>query len=137
MGHNSISGSIQETLYHYFDTGTVHDECVLYLYMYCPRRIGTFARDFLQRWYSVCSDRCCLVLRLAGQAENKKIIRMKTIKRSTGVALAFLIYVSVTAAYLLPRNTEVSQTEKYLTVAGSYVIVLLLWLCLLYTSRCV
>ena len=37
---------------------------------------------------------------------------MKKIKRSTGVALAFLIYVSVTAAYLLPRNTEVSQTEK-------------------------
>ena len=53
---------------------------------------------------------------------------MRKIKRSTGVALAFLIYVSVTAAYLLPRNTEVSQTEKILTVAGSYVIVFLLWL---------
>ena len=55
---------------------------------------------------------------------------MKKIKRSTGVALAFLIYVSVTAAYLLPRNTEVSQTEKILTVVGSYAIVLLLWLVL-------
>ena len=55
---------------------------------------------------------------------------MKKIKKSTGVVIAFLIYVSVTAAYLLPRNTEVSQTEKYLTVAGSYVIVLLLWLVL-------
>ena len=62
---------------------------------------------------------------------------MKKIKRSTGVALAFLIYVSVTAAYLLPRNTEVSQTEKYLTVAGSYVIVLLLWLVLRKKNRCV
>lgn len=62
---------------------------------------------------------------------------MKKIKRSTGVALAFLIYVSVTAAYLLPRNTEVSQTEKYLTVAGSYVIVLLLWLVLRKKDRCV
>ena len=30
---------------------------------------------------------------------------MKKIRKSTGVALAFLIYVSVTAAYLLPRNT--------------------------------
>ncbi len=50
---------------------------------------------------------------------------MKKIKKSTKVALAFFIYVSVTAAYLLPRNTEVSQTEKYLTVA-----VLLLWLVL-------
>lgn len=55
---------------------------------------------------------------------------MKKIKRSTKVALAFFIYVSVTAAYLLPRNTEVSPTEKFLTVAGSYVIVLLLWLVL-------
>lgn len=52
------------------------------------------------------------------------------IKKSTGVALAFLIYVSVTAAYLLPRNTEIGQTEKVVTVAGSYVIVLLLWLVL-------
>ena len=50
---------------------------------------------------------------------------MKKIKKSTGVAIAFLIYVSVTAAYLLPRNTEVGQT-----VVGSYVIVLLLWLVL-------
>ena len=54
---------------------------------------------------------------------------MKKIRKSTGVALAFLIYVSVTAAYLLPRNTEVSLTEKIITVV-SYVIVLLLWLVL-------
>lgn len=52
----------------------------------------------------------------------------KKIKKSTGIAIAFLIYVSASAAYLLPRNTEVGQTEKYLTVAGAYVIVLLLWL---------
>lgn len=45
---------------------------------------------------------------------------MKKIRKSTGVALAFLIYVSVTAAYLLPRNTEVSLTEKIITVAVSY-----------------
>ena len=55
---------------------------------------------------------------------------MKKIKKSTGVVIAFLIYVSVTAAYLLPRNTEVSNTEKWLTVAVSYVIVLFLWLVL-------
>lgn len=52
----------------------------------------------------------------------------RKIKKSTGIAVAFLIYVSASAAYLLPRNTEVGQTEKYLTVAGAYVIVLLLWL---------
>lgn len=55
---------------------------------------------------------------------------MKKIKKSTGVAIAFLIYVTVTAAYLLPRNTEISTEEKILTVAGSYVIVFLLWLVL-------
>lgn len=55
---------------------------------------------------------------------------MKKIKRSTKIAIAFLVYVSVTAAYLLPRNTEIIQTEKYLTVAGSYIIVALLWLVL-------
>ena len=44
---------------------------------------------------------------------------MKKIRKSTGVALAFLIYVSVTAAYLLPRNTEVSLTEKIITVVVS------------------
>lgn len=56
--------------------------------------------------------------------------RIKKFKKSTGVALAFLIYVTVTAAYLLPRNTEVSLTEKIVTVAVSYVIVFLLWLVL-------
>lgn len=40
---------------------------------------------------------------------------MKKIRKSTGVALAFLIYVSVTAAYLLPRNTEVSLTENLMS----------------------
>ena len=55
---------------------------------------------------------------------------MKKIKKSTGVTLALLIYVSVTAAYLLPRNTEVSDTEKYVTLAVSYVIVFALWLVL-------
>ena len=43
---------------------------------------------------------------------------MKKLKKSTWVTLALLIYVSVTAAYLLPRNTEVSDTEKYITLAG-------------------
>ncbi|WP_297328863.1 hypothetical protein [uncultured Bacteroides sp.] len=52
------------------------------------------------------------------------------IKKSTGLALALLIYVSATAAYFLPRNTEISNTEKYVTVAASYVIVFVLWLVL-------
>lgn len=55
---------------------------------------------------------------------------MKKLKKSTGLTLALLIYVSATAAYFLPRNTEISNTEKYVTVAASYVIVLVLWLVL-------
>ncbi|MCD8092756.1 MAG: hypothetical protein LUF01_07955 [Bacteroides sp.] len=54
----------------------------------------------------------------------------KKIKKSTGLTIALLIYVSATAAYFLPRNTEISNTEKYVTVAVSYVIVLVLWLVL-------
>ena len=55
---------------------------------------------------------------------------MKKFKKSTGLTVALLIYVSATAAYFLPRNTEISNTEKYLTVIASYVIVLVLWLVL-------
>lgn len=55
---------------------------------------------------------------------------MKKIKKSTGLTVALLIYVSVTAAYFLPRNTEISNTEKYVTVVASYVIVFVLWLVL-------
>ena len=55
---------------------------------------------------------------------------MKKLKNSTGLTVALLIYVSATAAYFLPRNTEISNTEKYVTVIASYVIVLALWLVL-------
>lgn len=52
---------------------------------------------------------------------------MKKLKKSTLVTLALFIYVSAMAAYLLPRNSEISDTEKFFTVAASYVIVLALW----------
>ena len=55
---------------------------------------------------------------------------MKKFKKSTGLTVALLIYVSATAAYFLPRNTEISNTEKYITVIASYVIVLVVWLVL-------
>ena len=55
---------------------------------------------------------------------------MKKLKKSTGLTVALLIYVSATAAYFLPRNTEISNTEKYQTVIASNVIVLALWLVL-------
>ena len=46
---------------------------------------------------------------------------MKKLKKSTWVTLALLIYVSVTAAYLLPRNTEVSDT--YMATAVSFIVI--------------
>ena len=55
---------------------------------------------------------------------------MKKLKKSSALSLALLIYITATAAYFLPRNTEISVTEKYLTVVASHVIVLLLWLVL-------
>ncbi len=51
----------------------------------------------------------------------------KKMKKSTWITLALLIYVSVTAALLLPNNTETSVTEKYVTVIVGYVIVGVLW----------
>lgn len=54
-------------------------------------------------------------------------MRMTRMRKSTKIAVAFLIYISVTAAYLLPRNTEIDRIEKYFTIAGAYVVVLLLW----------
>ena len=55
---------------------------------------------------------------------------MKKFKKSTGLTVALLIYVSATAAYFLPRNTEISDMAQYVTVIASYVIVLVLWLVL-------
>lgn len=55
---------------------------------------------------------------------------MKKMKKSSALSLALLIYISATAAYFLPRNSEIGVAEKYVTVFASYVIVLLLWLVL-------
>lgn len=55
---------------------------------------------------------------------------MKRRRKSTWLPLALLVYVTVMAIYLLPRNTQISTREKCLTLAGSYLIVLLLWLVL-------
>ena len=54
---------------------------------------------------------------------------MKKIKKSTGLTLALLI-TFLLLPLILPRNTEISDTEKYVTVAASYLIVFVLWLVL-------
>ncbi len=60
---------------------------------------------------------------------------MKKFKKSTVWSLVLLVYISAMAIYFLPRNTEIGTTEKYVTVAASYLIVLLLWLVLRYKER--
>ena len=51
----------------------------------------------------------------------------KKFKKSTWMPLALLVYTTAMAAYFLPKNTEISDTEKWVTFGGSYLIVALLW----------
>lgn len=52
---------------------------------------------------------------------------MKKIRKSTWVFIALFIYVTAMMAYLVPKNHEVSDLEKYITITVSYVIIFLLW----------
>lgn len=52
---------------------------------------------------------------------------MKKYRKSNWLTILLLFYVTAMAVYLVPRNTEIGNTEKYITVAVSYVIILLLW----------
>jgi K+ transporter len=49
------------------------------------------------------------------------------IRKSTWLTVVLLVYVSVMAVYMLPRNSEMSHTEKYITLSVSYSIVIVLW----------
>jgi len=61
---------------------------------------------------------------------TKKKTLMKKYKKSTWLCGALFIYVTAMAIYLVPRNQAISEIERYVTIAVSYVIVLLLWLVL-------
>ncbi|MCD8260408.1 MAG: hypothetical protein LUD15_01985 [Bacteroides sp.] len=52
---------------------------------------------------------------------------MKKLKKSTWLTVVLLLYVTGTAIYLLPKNQEMGDTEKWVPLGGAYVIVLLLW----------
>ena len=52
---------------------------------------------------------------------------MKKFKKSTWMPLALLIYTTAMAAYILPKNSEISTTEKWVTFGASYVIIGVLW----------
>ena len=52
---------------------------------------------------------------------------MKKFKKSTWMPLALLVYTTAMAAYFLPKNSEISTTEKWVTFGASYVIIGILW----------
>ena len=51
----------------------------------------------------------------------------KKIKKSTWMPLALLAYTTGMAIYFLPKNSEISDTEKWTTCGASYLIIGLLW----------
>ena len=51
----------------------------------------------------------------------------KKFKKSVWLPLALLLYTTVMAIYCLPKNTEISDTEKWTTIGASYGIIALLW----------
>jgi len=54
----------------------------------------------------------------------------QNLKNYTWLSFALFIYVTVMAVYFLPRNNEMSMTEKCIYLGVSYLVVLILWLVL-------
>ena len=55
------------------------------------------------------------------------MLMKRKIKKSTWLPLALMAYTTGMAIYFLPKNSEISDTEKWLTFGASYLIVGLLW----------
>ena len=51
----------------------------------------------------------------------------KKFKKSVWLPLALLLYTTAMVIYFLPKNTEISDTEKWTTIGASYGIIALLW----------
>ena len=52
---------------------------------------------------------------------------MRKFRKSIWMPLALLVYTTAMAIYFLPKNTEISETEKWVTFGASYLIIGLLW----------
>ena len=52
---------------------------------------------------------------------------MRHIKKTTAILLVLFVYITVTAAYVLPRNADISEVEKWIAVGVSYAILAALW----------
>ncbi|MBQ8521221.1 MAG: hypothetical protein IJ456_07595 [Bacteroides sp.] len=51
----------------------------------------------------------------------------KRMKKSVWMPLALFVYTTAMAVYFLPRNTEISDKEKWGTIGMSYLVIALLW----------
>ena len=51
----------------------------------------------------------------------------KKIKKSFLLPFILFLYTTGMAIYFLPRNTEIGDTEKWITFGASYLIIGLLW----------
>ena len=52
---------------------------------------------------------------------------MKRYKKSVVMPLALFVYTTIMAVCFIPRNHEMGDVEKWVTVGASYVIIALLW----------
>lgn len=49
------------------------------------------------------------------------------LKKSIALPLALFIYTTAMAIYFIPKNNEMSPTEKWITIIASYLIIAALW----------
>lgn len=52
---------------------------------------------------------------------------MRRYRKSVIMPLALFVYATVMAVYFIPRNEEMSDAKKWVTVGASYAIIALLW----------
>jgi len=57
-------------------------------------------------------------------------MKIKKCRRSTWIVAALLIYITVTAIYILPHNLIETSVEKICTLFFSYIIAFILWVVL-------
>lgn len=57
-------------------------------------------------------------------------MKIKKWRRSTWIVAALLIYITVTAIYILPHNLIETSVEKICTLLFSYIIAFILWIVL-------
>jgi uncharacterized membrane protein YfhO len=57
-------------------------------------------------------------------------MQLKKLRRSTWIVMALLVYITVTAIYILPHNLMETSREKFCTLLFSYIIAFLLWVVL-------